>query len=203
MPEVCMSGLSGYEPSSPLVTFRNVFRSRCNDLRIFRQFFAHIKDPECYHRVEFFLLANQDGFDCFFINTFSGLVDLEVVFHRELARDLFCVNCRQPFNLLQLASLFVLVRQFGFTCIAPDPRALVATIQVDQLVAHFACRSGAFGDLDCSELESTIGPAHDRRWLDPLERTHGPYPWDQVPSSVCPPCLPHEELGGHEGPPEV
>ena len=76
-----MSELSGYELASPLVTNWNDFPPRGNDLRILRQFFAHIKDFECFHRVELFLLASQDSFDRFFIDALSSLVELEVVLY--------------------------------------------------------------------------------------------------------------------------
>ena len=117
-----MSELSGYEPASPLVAFRNVFPSRCDNFRILRQFFAHIQDSECFHRVELFLLVH-DGFDDLFINTFRILVEKEVIFHREFARNLFCINCCQSFNLSELASLFVLIWKFCCARITLDTGA--------------------------------------------------------------------------------
>ena len=64
----------------------------------------------------------------------------------------------------------------------------------DLLVAHSVRHPDSFGHLDCSEQESTIGPARDRHWLNPFERPHDPDPWVQMLSSVR--AL---ELGG-EGP---
>ena len=52
------------------------------------------------------------------------------------------------------------------------------------LVAHSVCCPDALAHLDCSELDLTIGLAHDRQCLDPLEHTHGLYPWAQMLSSV-------------------
>ena len=63
-----MSELSGYELAYPLVGFWNVFRSRCGNFRIFWQFFSHIEDSRCFHRIKLFL-AGHDGIDSFFVNT--------------------------------------------------------------------------------------------------------------------------------------
>ena len=47
---------------------------------------------------------------------------------------------------------------------------LTGTWVSDLLVAHSVCHPDSFGHLDCSEPESTIGPARDRHWLNPFER---------------------------------
>ena len=83
--QIIVSELSGYEPTSPLVTSSNVFPSLGNDLRIVRQFFAHIEDSDCFSRVELFLL---EGFDCFFVITLNDLVNLEVPLLRQLLSTL-------------------------------------------------------------------------------------------------------------------
>ena len=76
-----MSELSGYDSASPLVALRNVFPSRCDLLCTSEQFFAHIKDSECFHRIERFLLAYHNGLDNFLVDSFCVVINHEVIFH--------------------------------------------------------------------------------------------------------------------------
>ena len=71
-----MSKLSGNEPASPLVAFRNVFPSRGDDLRNSRDFSEQGEDVERIHRVELPVLACYDCLDCFFVNSSSGPIEL-------------------------------------------------------------------------------------------------------------------------------
>ena len=168
-----MSELSGYEPASPL-TFWNVFPSRCGDLPIFRQFFAHVTAKTALTISTSTPAAVSSTSKSSSPENSHGISAASTV-----------VN---PSTCWNLPPLLVFVRKFCCTRITLGPRAHIAFLTVaDLLVAHSVCHPDSFGHLDCSLSESTIGPARDRHWLDPHVCHHGAQPWVQMLSSVLSP----------------
>ena len=102
--------------------FGTFFHLVCDDLRIFRQFFTHIKNSECFQRIKLFLLASQDGLYYFLINTFCGLVELDVI-----SRTGSLLN-------QQLSNL-----QFVGTCLFARPHQEVLLHATPELVFLFDC----------------------------------------------------------------
>ena len=101
-----------------------------------------------------------------------------------VARDLFFINCCQPFNLLELASLVVLVGKFCCTRITLDTRAHIALRPF--ILTRWLHASLATLFRLVIRTARSWSPRSDLRVIvtgGSLERPHGPHPWVQMLSS--------------------